>query len=86
VKRVALILRCTECEAAWLPADEERWRAYLCCDEDLDEVAEFVLYSPAGMCGEGVRGLRSDWTPTVCGGPATYASFGAIIPPGSPTR
>jgi hypothetical protein len=29
VEPVALISRCAECEAAWLPADEERWRAYL---------------------------------------------------------
>jgi len=26
---VALTPRCAECEAAWLPADAERWRAYL---------------------------------------------------------
>jgi len=26
-ENVALILRCAECEAVWLPADEERWRA-----------------------------------------------------------
>jgi hypothetical protein len=49
VERVALIPRCAECEAAWLPADEERWRAYLGCD-DLDEPAEFVFYCPA--CAE----------------------------------
>jgi hypothetical protein len=30
---VALIPRCAECEAVWLPADEERWRAYLTDDE-----------------------------------------------------
>jgi len=29
LESVALIPRCAECEAAWLPADEERWRAYL---------------------------------------------------------
>jgi len=26
---VALIPECAECEARWLPADEERWQAYL---------------------------------------------------------
>ena len=45
VERVALIPRCAECEAAWLPADEERWRAYLGGD-DLDEPAEVVFYCP----------------------------------------
>lgn len=49
VEGVALIPRCAECEAAWLPADEERWRAYL-GDDDLDEPAEVVLYCP--YCAE----------------------------------
>ena len=49
VEGVALIPRCAECEAAWLPADEERWRAYLGSD-DLDEPAELVFYCPA--CAE----------------------------------
>ena len=39
---VALVPKCVEC-AIWLPADSERWRAYLGCDEDLDEPAEVVL-------------------------------------------
>jgi hypothetical protein len=33
---VALIPRCAECEAAWLPVDEERWAAYLTDDEPPD--------------------------------------------------
>ena len=33
---VALMPRCTECGAEWLPADEERWRAYLGGDEFID--------------------------------------------------
>jgi hypothetical protein len=44
-EQVALIPRCAEREAAWLPADEERWRAYLGRD-DLDEPGEVVLYCP----------------------------------------
>ena len=28
VMRVALIPACEECRKLWLPADEERWRAY----------------------------------------------------------
>ena len=40
---VALIPRCAECEAAWLPADEERWRAYLGGDP-IDEPAEVFFY------------------------------------------
>ena len=49
VEGVALIPRCTECEAAWLPADEERWRAYHGGD-DLDAPAELFFYCPA--CAE----------------------------------
>jgi hypothetical protein len=36
---VALNPRCAECDSVWLPANEKRWRAYLGCDEDLDEPA-----------------------------------------------
>ncbi len=44
-KSVALIRKCAEYEARWLPADEERWQAHLGCD-DLDEPAELVFYCP----------------------------------------
>ena len=44
-EQVALIPRCAECEAHWLAADEERWRAYL-GSNDLDEPAEVVFYCP----------------------------------------
>jgi hypothetical protein len=44
---VAPIPRCAECEAAWLPADEERWQAY-CVDEGPDE--RLVFYCP--RCAE----------------------------------
>jgi hypothetical protein len=53
---VALIPRCTECEAVWLPVDDERWCAYLGCDEDLDKPAEIVFYCPD--CAK--RGFSSD--------------------------
>jgi hypothetical protein len=43
-ERVALIPKCAECVAVWLPADEERWQAHLGCDEYLDEPAEVVFY------------------------------------------
>jgi hypothetical protein len=39
-EQVALIPRCAECEARWLPANEERWRAYLTDDD------EVVFYCP----------------------------------------
>jgi len=42
-ENVVLIPKCAECDAIWLPADKERWRAYLGCD-DLDEPAELVFY------------------------------------------
>lgn len=44
-KPVALIPECAECEARWLAADEERWRAYLGSD-DLDEPGELAFYCP----------------------------------------
>jgi hypothetical protein len=34
-ERVALIPRCAECLEAWLPDDEDRWRAYLDTDDEL---------------------------------------------------
>ena len=46
MESVALVPKCVECEAVWLPADAERWRAYLGCDEDLDEPAELFWYCP----------------------------------------
>jgi hypothetical protein len=35
-QNVAITPRCAECGSRWLPAEEERWRAYL-GGEDLDE-------------------------------------------------
>jgi hypothetical protein len=46
IEGVALIPRWAECEAAWLPADEERWQAWLADDEP----PELVFYCPA--CAE----------------------------------
>jgi hypothetical protein len=43
---IASVRRCAECEAVWLPADEERWQAYLGRDEHFDEPAELVFYCP----------------------------------------
>jgi hypothetical protein len=43
---VALIPECAECERPWLPAEEERWSAYLTDDE----LPEFAFYCPA--CAE----------------------------------
>jgi hypothetical protein len=39
---VALIPQCAECGARWLPANDERWRAYLTDDEP----AELAFYCP----------------------------------------
>jgi hypothetical protein len=39
---VAVIPSCAECEARWLPADDERWSAYLTDDEP----AEVIFYCP----------------------------------------
>jgi hypothetical protein len=40
IERVAIIPRCAECEAHWLPADQERWQAWLTDDEP----PELVFY------------------------------------------
>lgn len=47
---LALIPKCAECEAPWLAADPDRWRAYLGVDEHLDEPAEVVILCPT--CAE----------------------------------
>ena len=49
VGSVALIPKCVECEAVWLPADDERWQAHLGCDEFFDS-PEIVFYCP--VCAE----------------------------------
>jgi hypothetical protein len=46
IEGVALIPRWAEWEAAWLPADEERWQAWLADDEP----PELAFYCPA--CAE----------------------------------
>jgi hypothetical protein len=43
---VALIPRCAECGKIWLPADGERWEAYLTDDEP----PELAFYCPG--CAE----------------------------------
>lgn len=42
LEKVALIPKCAECQAVWLPADQERWRAYLTDDEP----PELAFYCP----------------------------------------
>ena len=42
-EQVALTPQCAECNKLWLPADDERWRAYLGSDT-LDEPAEVAFY------------------------------------------
>jgi hypothetical protein len=34
--QVALVPECSECERPWLPADEERWHAYLTDDQSAE--------------------------------------------------
>jgi hypothetical protein len=45
-KSVALIPACVECGALWLPADQERWQAWLTDDEP----PELAFYCPS--CAE----------------------------------
>lgn len=49
-ERVALIARCVECDAIWLPADEERWQAW----HTDDEPPELAFFRP--NCAEGEFG------------------------------
>jgi len=42
---------CAECDAVWLPVDEDRWQAWLTCDEP----SELVFY--CAECGD--REFRS---------------------------
>lgn len=44
-EQVALIPRCAECEARWLPPDSKRWQAHL-GGNDLDEPPEVAFYCP----------------------------------------
>jgi hypothetical protein len=50
-ERVAQIPSCAECDARWLPADEERWRPYLTDDEP----AELVFYCRRVRSGSSAR-------------------------------
>jgi hypothetical protein len=34
-EQVALIPQCVECKEVWLPADDDRWRAFLDTDDKL---------------------------------------------------
>jgi hypothetical protein len=45
-ERVALIPRGAECDATWLPADEDRWQAY----HTDDDPPELAFYCPT--CAE----------------------------------
>ena len=49
---VALIPKCAECEAVWLPTNEAQWQAWLTDDEP----AELVFYCPE--CAEREFGDR----------------------------
>jgi hypothetical protein len=46
LESVAVIPRCAECGALWLPADADRWQAWL----TRDEPPELAFYCPA--CAE----------------------------------
>jgi hypothetical protein len=51
-ERLAVIPECAECEARWLPADEERWQAWRCDLED--EPPQVVFFCPACAEREGL--------------------------------
>ena len=54
IEGVAIIPRCAECEACWLPADRERWQAWLTDDEP----PELAFYCPE--CAEREFGAGPD--------------------------
>jgi hypothetical protein len=63
---VALIRKCAECKARWLPANEERWLAYLTDDEP----AELAFYCPPSSTSRrwaattvSPREEQTRWTP-----------------------
>jgi hypothetical protein len=45
---IALIPHCVECDSVWLPADDERWSAYLTDDEP----PELAFYCPECVARE----------------------------------
>jgi hypothetical protein len=57
------IPRCAECEAHWLPADEERWQAWL-TEDDPTELVFYCPPTPSASSGSrfrlvsGARGRR----------------------------
>lgn len=57
-ENVALIPECAECGAAWLPADEDRWEAFL-TDDEPPELAFFcrpaLLITADASDGSSVR-------------------------------
>jgi hypothetical protein len=57
-ERVALIPQCSECGTLWLPADGERWGAYL----TIDEPPELAFYCRTSRCASSRirRGLVTD--------------------------
>jgi hypothetical protein len=46
-EQVALIPECAECDARWLPADEDGWSAYL-TDDEPPELVFYCPYAPSG--------------------------------------
>ena len=73
IEGVAIIPRCAECEAHWLPADEDRWQAWL-TDDDPPELTirrssrSTAVSAPSGSSARrherqatsrGVRSLRA---------------------------
>ena len=56
IEGVAIIPRCAECEAHWLPADEARWQAWLTDDDPLRLCS---IAPPARSGSEATTGMTS---------------------------
>lgn len=52
IESAAIITSCTECDARWLPADEERWSAYL-TDHEPPDLAFYCVECAEREFGEG---------------------------------
>jgi hypothetical protein len=69
---VAILPKCAECEALWLPADKERWSAYL-TDDEPPELAFFCA-----VCAERESGEHR--TPHSITRRSSYAGTGWLKP------
>ena len=57
MRSVALIPKCAECEGVWLPANKERWQAWL-TDDEPPELAFYCRTAPSASLATTETGER----------------------------